>query len=40
MAAIIGVLLLVLGVLGIKYGIEAIIVGLTFIAIACGLKRD
>ena len=40
MAAIIGILLLILGVFGIKYGIEAIIVGLTFLAIACGLRRD
>lgn len=40
LAAVIGVVLLILGIMGIKYGIEAILMGLTFVAIACGLKKN
>ena len=40
MGCIIGILMLVLGILGIKYGVSAIIIGLTFIGIALGIKKD
>lgn len=38
--AVISAVLIILGIMGIKYGIEAILMGLTFLAIACGLKKD
>lgn len=40
LAVAVSAVLIALGVIGIKYGIEAIILGLTFLAIACGLKKD
>lgn len=38
--AAVGIVTIILGIIGIKYGIEAILMGLTFLAIACGLKKD
>ena len=40
MAVIVGLLFIGLGAVAIKYGVSAIIVGLTFLAIACGIKRS
>ena len=40
MGFIFGGTLLVLGIFAVKYGLEAVIVGLTILAIACGLKKD
>lgn len=36
----VGLVLLALGAGGVVYGVKAIVVGLTFIAIALGLKGD
>ena len=35
-----GILLLVLGVIGVKYGVAAIIAGITALAAAIGLRKD
>lgn len=40
LAAVAGVVTILLGIMGVKYGLEAILVGLTFIGIACGLKKE
>lgn len=40
LAAVVSVVLIALGVIAIRYGVEAIIIGLTFLAIACGLKKS
>lgn len=40
LAAVVSVVLIALGVIAIRYGVEAIIIGLTFLTIACGLKKS
>jgi len=40
MGFIFGGTLLILGILAVKYGLETIVVALTILAIAFGLKRD
>lgn len=40
MGFIFGLVLVLLGGVAIKYGIETVIIGLTVLAIACGLKKD
>ena len=35
-----GILVLVLGVIGVRYGVAAIIAGLTAIGIGMGFKKD
>lgn len=40
MGFIFGGVLLLLGIMAVKYGLETIVIGLTILAIAFGLKRD
>ena len=40
LAVVVSGVLIILGILGIKYGIEAILLGFTFLAIWLGLKKD
>lgn len=39
LAVAVSAVLITLGVIAIKYGVEAIIIGLTFLAIACGFSK-
>lgn len=40
MGIVIGLGVLILGVIGVRYGIAAIVAGLTAIAVGLGLKKD
>lgn len=40
MGFIFGGIIIALGVVAVKYGLETIVIGLTVMAIACGLKKD